>query len=135
MHISAGSWLWEQVALMPRPALFSASGCPSSPQPCPQPCLLAGAWEGTVGTSQTAWVLSWPSLVVAFRLAWVSGSRGSWLITCSRTLAQGLGWQGKLPFNQRSAPRGCQGPGSTLRVLGWPSSGPGPRVGGLCLLP
>lgn len=60
-------------------------------------------------------MLSWGSLLVAFRPAWASGSRGSWLNSQvpGPHLLRVWVWQGKLPFNQRSAPRGCQGPGST----------------------
>lgn len=53
-HISAGPGLWEQVDLLPRPALALSLGLslliPRSH--VPSPCLLAGAWEGMVGTSQ-----------------------------------------------------------------------------------
>lgn len=82
--ISAGSGSWEQVDLMPRPALVLSPWLslliPHSH--APSPCLLAGAWEGTVGTSQRAGGmgrLSWGSLVEAFRPAWAPGSRDSWL--------------------------------------------------------
>lgn len=52
-HLSR-PWVWEQVDLLPRPALALSLGLslliPRSH--VPSPCLLAGAWEGTVGTSQ-----------------------------------------------------------------------------------